>query len=144
MNIHMLEFSDQQFREVKEKAESFYRTVSDVYCPFLGEEVSFGSPGLEHIKFKKHEKTSSKQDQYMRFKLLHLAPEVLRFSHTLRGFFVGVWLRLGSRERANPPNAGRILSNLRKIVKISYSNPRMRSTSWRSIFSLILPIFALN
>jgi len=28
----MLEFTDEQFREVKEKGEAFYKSVDEVYC----------------------------------------------------------------------------------------------------------------
>ncbi|MDP2642504.1 MAG: hypothetical protein Q8P62_01530 [Candidatus Peregrinibacteria bacterium] len=81
----MLNFTDEQFKEVKERGEMFYRLLCDVYCPYLKEKVSFGSHGLEHLKFKKREKARLEQDQYMRFKLLHFVPEILKLSHTLQG-----------------------------------------------------------
>ena len=56
-----------------------------MFCPFLKEKVSFGAQGLEHLKFKRREKARLEKDQYMRFKLLHLAPEILKASHTLQG-----------------------------------------------------------
>ena len=40
---------------------------------------------MEHLKFKQHRKARPQQDQYMRFKLLHLAPTVLKASATLQG-----------------------------------------------------------
>lgn len=58
-----------------------------MYCPYLKETVSFGAQGLEHIKFKRREKARVERDQFMRFKLIHLAPEVLKLSHTLQGVF---------------------------------------------------------
>lgn len=73
------------FEEVKIKGEEMYKTFDNVYCPYFKEKISFGAPGLEHLKFKRHEKTRLEQDQYMRFKLLHLAPEILKISHTLQG-----------------------------------------------------------
>jgi len=81
----MIDFTGQQFKEVKEKGEGFYKSVGEVFCPFLKEKVSFGAQGLEHLKFKRREKTRLEKDQYMRFKLLHLAPEILKSSHTLQG-----------------------------------------------------------
>ncbi len=80
-----IEFTSTQFREVKEKGEELYKHIGEVYCPYFKEKVSFGAPGLEHLKFKRREKARVEKDQYMRFKLLHLAPEILRTSHTLQG-----------------------------------------------------------
>ncbi|MDO8561840.1 MAG: hypothetical protein Q7S05_03375 [bacterium] len=81
----MIEFTEQQFKEVKEKGEEFYKSLGEVSCPFLKDKVSFGAQGLEHLKFKRREKARLEKDQYMRFKLLHLAPEILKSSHTLQG-----------------------------------------------------------
>ncbi len=81
----MIEFTEQQFKEVKEKGEEFYKSLGEVVCPFLKEKVSFGAQGLEHLKFKRRGKARLEKDQYMRFKLLHLAPEILKSSHTLQG-----------------------------------------------------------
>ncbi len=81
----MIEFTGQQFKEVKEKGEELYKALGEVFCPFLKEKVSFGAQGLEHLKFKRREKARLEKDQYMRFKLLHLAPEILKSSHTLQG-----------------------------------------------------------
>ena len=81
----MIEFTAQQFKEVKERGEELYKSLGEVPCPFLKEKVSFGAQGLEHLKFKRREKARLEKDQYMRFKLLHLAPEILKSSHTLQG-----------------------------------------------------------
>jgi hypothetical protein len=42
--------------------------------------------GLEHLKFKRRGITRSEQDQYTRFKLLDLAPQILKLSRTLQGY----------------------------------------------------------
>ncbi len=81
----MIEFTAQQFKEVKEKGEELYKSLGEVFCPYLKEKVSFGAQGLEHLKFKRREKARLEKDQYMRFKLLHLAPEILKSSHTVQG-----------------------------------------------------------
>jgi hypothetical protein len=81
----MIEFTDQQFKEAKERGEELYKSLGEIFCPFLKEKVSFGAQGLEHLKFKRREKARLEKDQYMRFKLLHLAPEILKASHTLQG-----------------------------------------------------------
>lgn len=81
----MIEFTERQFNEVKEKGEALYKSFDEVFCPFLKGNISFGAQGLEHLKFKRREKARLEKDQYMRFKLLHLAPEILKSSHTLQG-----------------------------------------------------------
>lgn len=83
----MLEFTNEQFKEVKERGEDLYKSIGEIYCPYFKEKISFGAQGLEHLKFKRREKARLEQDQYMRFKLLYLAPEILKSSHTLQGVF---------------------------------------------------------
>jgi hypothetical protein len=73
------------FKKIKEKGEEFYKSIDDVSCPYLNKKVSFNSRGLEHLKFKGRNKTRTPQDQHMRFKLISIAPEILRSSHTLQG-----------------------------------------------------------
>ncbi|MFA6414450.1 MAG: hypothetical protein WC217_01760 [Candidatus Paceibacterota bacterium] len=81
----MIDFTEQQFIEVKEKGEKLYKSLGEVACPYLKGKVSFGAQGLEHLKFKRRGKARLEKDQYMRFKLLQLAPEILKLSHTLQG-----------------------------------------------------------
>lgn len=81
----MISFTEEEFKKVKEKGEEFYKSISEIYCPYLKEKVSFNARGFEHLKFKRLEKARLEQDQYMRFKLIHLAPEVLKLSHTVQG-----------------------------------------------------------
>ena len=82
----MSDITEKQINEVKERGEALYRSINEVYCPYFKEKVSFGAQGLEHLKFKRREKARLEQDQYMRFKLIHLAPEILKQSHTLQEF----------------------------------------------------------
>ena len=81
----MLQFTEQQFKEVKEKGEELYKSLSEVYCPYFKEKIVFNAQGLEHLKFKRRDKARLEQDQYMRFKLLNLAPEILKLSYILQG-----------------------------------------------------------
>lgn len=79
----MIDVTD--FEEVRSKGEEFYKTITEVYCPYLKEKVSFNALGLEHLRYKQRDNARLVQDQYMRFKLIHLAPEVLKGSHTVQG-----------------------------------------------------------
>ena len=84
-----INFTDAQFEEVKIAAESKYKQIGDVQCPFLQGVVSFDAKGLDHIKFKRWNHARVKKDQWVRLKLLHLAPEVIKSSHTLQGIDEG-------------------------------------------------------
>ncbi len=68
----------------KENAEKFYKNIESVYCPYLREEVSFNSKGLNHIKMKAWNKSRSYQDQYLRLKFISFAPTIIKKSGTLQ------------------------------------------------------------
>lgn len=82
----MLEFTDEQFDKIKSKSEELYKSIREVYCPFFKEKVIFNAKGLEHLKFKSKNHARSQDDQYIRLKLLHLAPKILQLSGTIQGF----------------------------------------------------------
>lgn len=75
----------ENFDEVKIKGEDLYKTFSEVMSPYFGGKIYFNSEGMEHLKFKRQRKARPRQDQYMRFRLLHLAPLILETSSTLQG-----------------------------------------------------------
>lgn len=75
------------FEAVKNKGEELYKQAKEVYCPYFKEKISFNTQGLEHLIFRGRERVRSPEDQYMGFKLLHLAPEILKMSHTLQGIW---------------------------------------------------------
>lgn len=85
----MLEFTDKNFQKMKEESEARYKSFDEVYCPYLKENVIFNAKGLEHLKFKAKNHARSRDDQFMRLKLLHLAPEVLGLSKTVQGVSEG-------------------------------------------------------
>jgi len=74
------------FKKVKESSESLYSDIGEVWCPYLKEKVIFNAKGKEHLKFKSKNKARSLSDQYVRFKILKYAPEVIKNSHTIQGF----------------------------------------------------------
>ena len=84
--IPFMQININDFEKTKELGEKLYKETAEVYCPYFKEKVSFTHHGLNHLKFKKIDKLRPIQDQYMRFKLLHLAFVVVRSSNTLQGF----------------------------------------------------------
>ncbi len=82
-----MEFSIDKFNEVKRDAEKFYYSVKEVCCPYFGENIHFNAKGFEHLIFKEWNKTRVVADQFVRFRHLNLAPEIIRQSKTLQGMW---------------------------------------------------------
>lgn len=80
-----MNFTPEEFKKIKECGERFYKSFNEVHCPYFKEKVSFSSQGLEHLRFKSRERVRPDKDQFMRMKLIHLAPEVLKNTHTVQG-----------------------------------------------------------
>ena len=74
------------FEKIKKEAKYFYNKIKLINCPYFKEEVFFNAKGLDHIKFKKWNKTRIIKDQYMRLKLIKYAPQLIKKSHTLQGY----------------------------------------------------------
>lgn len=81
----MITFTPEQFEEIKARGEKNYKSIGEVYCPYFKEKIAFNSEGLEHLRFRQRNVGRPERDQYMRLKLLHLAPEVLKLSQTVQG-----------------------------------------------------------
>ncbi len=77
----------ENFEEIKLKGEELYKTFTEVYCPYFKETIDFNAQGIEHLKYKQRNKSRHDNDQYMRFKLIHLAPEVIKISNSVQGIF---------------------------------------------------------
>lgn len=73
------------FNEVKAKTEAFYKTIGKICCPYFQEDIAFNAKGLRHLKFKSDQQARLREDQYTRLKLIQLATEVLKKSHTVQG-----------------------------------------------------------
>ena len=77
-----------KFEELRDQAEALYAAIGSVSCPYFnGENVVFNAKGIRHLKFKTDEKARSRDDQYSRLKLLHIAPRVLQLSRTVQGIW---------------------------------------------------------
>ncbi len=74
-----------KFNKIRQEAEDFYKTIGNIYCPYFKEKIAFNAKGIEHIKFQRIRKARSHQDQYIRLKLISLAPRIVKDSHTLQG-----------------------------------------------------------
>lgn len=74
------------YQSLQYNIEKDYRTWSSVYCPYLQEHVYFNIKGLRHIKFKSWRKARLLEDRRVRLRYLHLAPTIVRKSHTLQEY----------------------------------------------------------
>lgn len=82
-----MEVPSNKFKIVKEEAEKFYKQIGEIYCPYFKEKIAFNAKGLEHLKFKGKNRARLVIDQYIRLKLLKLAPYIIEKSHTLQEFY---------------------------------------------------------
>ena len=78
-------FTASKFDELKRRAEEFYKGLGEVHCPYLKEKITFNAKGLEHLKFNSKNHARPLADQRTRLRLIHLAPEVIKSSHTIQG-----------------------------------------------------------
>ena len=85
MNNEGKKFSDKAFEKLRIIAEEKYSQFGEVNNPYLQGKVIFNAKGREHLKFKAKHRARSHQDQWIRFKLLKFAPEVIKLSRTLQG-----------------------------------------------------------
>ncbi len=77
--------SAENFDFVKSQGEELYKSFAPVKCPYFNDLVYFNAQGLEHLKFKRGGVERLQEDQYMRFKLLHIAPLIIKLSRTVQG-----------------------------------------------------------
>ena len=79
-----MEIPKARLDEVKAEAERRYKAVGSLYCPYFEDEVHFSNEGFEHLLFKRRNRPRPGIEQYTRLRMLPLAQEVIRKSHTLQ------------------------------------------------------------
>jgi len=83
-DLSKITIEPEKLEAIKASAETYYKEIGEVYCPYLKENVVFNAHGIEHLKFKSRNKARSTTDQYVRLKLLKLASVIIQKSHTLQ------------------------------------------------------------
>ncbi len=81
-----MEISDDKFEKIKKEAENFYGAIVKVKCPYLTGDVHFNTEGFQHLLFKDWNTTRTRFEQYTRLRLIKLAPEIIKISHTLQEY----------------------------------------------------------
>ena len=97
----MIQFTQKEFDIVKTTGEAAYKSIGSVYCPYFKARISFNTKGLEHLNFISRNRARPPVDQFMRYKLINIAPVILGASGTLQGIWetkVFEKVRMHSRE----------------------------------------------
>jgi len=81
-----MEIDDLKFEDIKSRAKKYYDDLNEIRCPYLGQEVHFGSAGFEHLLTKSWNRGRSRAEQYTRLRLVRLAVKVIENSHTLQEY----------------------------------------------------------
>ncbi len=81
-----MEVDDKKFDKLRKQAENDYESIGKVWCPYLKEDIHFNTTGFQHLLFKSWNRTRSRNEQFIRLKLLPLAVEVISKSHTLQEY----------------------------------------------------------
>ena len=84
-----LEFTDEEFKVVLQRAQELYQTIGRIRCPYFHDFVTFNAQGLEHLRRKAWNRGRSRADQFMRLRHISAGPEILRLSGTLQGIWRG-------------------------------------------------------
>lgn len=79
--------NDEKINRSVEAGEALYKSIGNIYCPYFREKIAFNSQGLDHLKYKERDKKRHIRDQFVRFKLIRFASEIISKSHTLQGIF---------------------------------------------------------
>lgn len=77
--------NDQKFEKAHIDAEEVYKKLNEVWCPYFKEKITFNSKGWEHLRFSRIRHARARQDQYVRLRLISIAPQIINTSHTLQG-----------------------------------------------------------
>jgi len=83
-----MDFSIEEFKQLKEEMETWYAEIGKVYCPYFQEEIHFNRKGIEHLIFKDWNKIRLVDDQFIRFRHLKVVPEIIKSSRTVQGILL--------------------------------------------------------
>lgn len=78
-----MEFDEQKFNQVKEKARKLYGAAGKIPCPYFGFDVVLNSDGFHHLQFSAR-RERSKDEQFLKFTLLSLALKIIKRSGTVQ------------------------------------------------------------
>jgi hypothetical protein len=79
-------YTHQKYILLKNLTLENYQKIGHVYCPYFHEYVHFNNKGIEHLLFRDKINKRPESDQYIRMKLLYLAPAIVSLSQTIQDY----------------------------------------------------------
>ena len=80
-----MEINRESFIKIKEKAEKLYLEKKEIYCPYFQKKVILNSDGFHHLQFSSR-RERNKNEQFLKFRLLQLALEIIGKSGTIQEY----------------------------------------------------------
>lgn len=74
----------QDYQTTKDQTYNKYKTIRQVYCPYLKENIIFNSNGFRHLIYKNKHIKRDETTQLFRFRLLPKAVKLLTITTTLQ------------------------------------------------------------
>ena len=81
---HPRSHTGKQLEELRAHAREEYSNIVEVYCPYFKQKIAFNSEGFNHLRYRKARNERHAEVQYIRYKMLAYAPEIVRHSNTLQ------------------------------------------------------------
>jgi hypothetical protein len=79
-------FDLEKFKNLLERARTFYQELSEIFCPALSAKISFNSDGFHHLRFDGTRAERSKQEQSNKLRCLKTAVEILKITTTIQEY----------------------------------------------------------
>ena len=98
-----------RYKQEKVKAETFYKSIPKVRCPYFGTDIVFNSDGFHHLQFSA-ERERPKEAQLLKFSLLPAVPHILRNAGTIQEY----------RHTMEPVGRKRFSDGAREMREIEY------------------------
>ena len=74
-----------RYKQERLKADTFYKSIGEVNCPYFSANIVFNSDGFHHLQFSA-ERERSKEEQMLKFSLLPAVPHILRNAGTIQEY----------------------------------------------------------
>ncbi|OGF35950.1 hypothetical protein A2482_03365 [Candidatus Falkowbacteria bacterium RIFOXYC2_FULL_48_21] len=75
-----------EFQNVRKKAELFYQSVGELFCPALKSKIKFNSDGFHHLRYDNSRAERSKPEQKNKLLFLKKAIVILQVATTIQEY----------------------------------------------------------
>lgn len=146
----MKEWDQENYEELKSKAELLYRSIGKVRCPALKAEITFNSDGFHHLRYDGSRAERNKKVQMFKFIFLEKAIDVLSKSTTIQEYRnstcpVGKPNKNGFREIKTVEWFGfTAVTSFSKHIRIKVIVRRVGGSNGQYHFWSVMPFWALS